>query len=138
MFCVWQEYAVLKDIFELAERYHYQVGETIVSAYSNNQALLHITKGTAHVVSPMGAILQEYTEGEIMGVETFLDQSSIGARNDIRAHTPVEILSISRQAVDHLAAHKPLAGARVYRNMCIHCAVKLQMDLLSMRAWQSY
>lgn len=132
-----KEHTVLKEIFDLAVKYHYQEGETIIPAFTPGQALLHVVKGTAHVINKRGAILQEFGEGEILGVPSFLDQSNIGDIHDIRASTPVEILSISRVAIEDLCLKKPLAGARIFRNLCIHASVKLQVDLLSMRAWRS-
>ena len=114
----------------------YHEGEVILHSKSSCDALLHIQKGNVKAVSKRGAILYEYTEGEILGVQTFLDTGNIGEPYDVRACTYCEVLSISSQSIEHLAANNPLAGARVYRNLTMHCAIRLQMDLLSMRAWQ--
>jgi hypothetical protein len=52
-------------------------------------------------------------------------------------HTYVHIHAqvVSYEQVEIVTSLNPLTGARIYRNLAISLAMRLQIDLLAMRAW---
>jgi len=128
---------ILKRIFSKHTKLDFAEGQTVLGGGCENSSLFHIVKGKAGSFGTQGMSVCEYFEGDILGELSYLDTGNKGEEHSILALSPLKIIRLDRDDIERLAAKHPSAALRVYRNIAIKLAIKLQMDLLSMRAWQT-
>jgi len=131
-----EEEDILSRLFSGAEVIKYKENDTIVFFGDTAKKLYHIVTGYVNVMNAKGALMYKLGPGDIFGSSSFLELGNRGFENHVQSLTSVELRVISLEDVERLTVSSPLTGARIYRNICISLAIRLQLDLLSMRAWQ--
>jgi CRP-like cAMP-binding protein len=108
-----------------AARRRYAPGTTIVEAGSREPALFIVAAGRVGVQAPDGGSAVR-GEGEMFGVLSFLD----GAPSDVTAvvagSAPAELLMLSPDALQRLAAWKPRIALALLRDLGGHVAARLR------------
>jgi CRP-like cAMP-binding protein len=114
-----------KFIAHTARRRH-PAGAVIVRAGDRDAALCFVASGRVELSTAAGARSQR-GEGEVFGLLSFLD----GAPSDVtvRASTdaPVELLRITPENLQQLAAWQPRIAVLLLRDLGAHAAARLRL-----------
>jgi len=126
---------VLAQLFERATELCCRKGDIIVAKGLTTKSLYHVQSGTVQLVSKRGEILHELGPGDLFGAESFMESGNMGSRHYAIATSHCQIMAITQEQVEAVCTSNPRAGARIFRNLAITLNLKLQVDLLAMKAW---
>jgi CRP-like cAMP-binding protein len=106
-------------------RRRYPAGAVIVSAGDAERALCFIASGQVEVRSEAGALTHR-GEGEVFGLLSFLDAAPSGVTATVGAAGPAELLLLTPDALQQLAAWQPRIAMALLRDLGAHVATRLR------------
>lgn len=112
-----------------AARRRYPAGAVIVNAGDTGRALFFIASGQVEigvVGAPKKAPRPVRGEGEVFGVLSFLDGAPSGVTATVTAAGPAEVLMLSTEALQQLAAWQHRIGMALLRDLGAHVAARLR------------
>jgi CRP-like cAMP-binding protein len=107
-----------------AARRRYAPGTTVVEAGGREPALFIVAAGRVVVQGPDGTA--QRGEGEMFGVLSFLDGAPSDVSAVVAANAPAELLMLSPDALQRLAAWKPRVALALLRDLGGHVAARLR------------
>ncbi len=113
-----------KFIAHTARRRH-PAGAVIVAAGAVDAALCFIASGRVELVAPAGA-REARGEGEVFGLLSFLDGEPSAVTVRASADAPVELLRITPENLQQLAAWQPRIAVLLLRDLGAHVAARLR------------
>jgi CRP-like cAMP-binding protein len=108
-----------------AARRRYPAGAVIVSAGATEHALCFIASGQVDVRNPAGTRTQR-GEGEVFGLLSFLDGAPSQVTATVTAAAPAELLLLTPDALQQLAAWQPRIAMALLRDLGAHVAARLR------------
>ncbi len=113
-----------KFIAHTARRRH-PAGTVIVQAGDRDAALCFVASGRVELQTAGGARLQR-GEGEVFGLLSFLDGSPSEVTVRASADAPVELLRVTPENLQQLAAWQPRIAVLLLRDLGAHVATRLR------------
>lgn len=112
-----------------AARRRYPAGAVIVAAGAAERALCFIASGQVEVQTagaPRKAPRVVRGEGEVFGILSFLDAAPSDITATVGAGAPAEVLLLSPDALQQLAAWQPRIAMALLRDLGAHVAARLR------------
>jgi CRP-like cAMP-binding protein len=112
-----------------AARRRYPAGAVIVAAGEAARALCFIASGQVEVATanaPRKAPKLQRGEGEVFGILSFLDAAPSDITATVSAQGPAELLLLSPEALQQLAAWQPRIAMALLRDLGAHVAARLR------------
>ena len=112
-----------------AARRRYPAGAQIVAAGARDNALCFIASGQvemAHAGAPRKAPRELRGEGEVFGILSFLDGAPSDITATVAAGGPAELLLLTPEALQQLAAWQPRVAMALMRDLGAHVAARLR------------
>jgi CRP-like cAMP-binding protein len=106
-------------------RRRYPAGAVIVAEGDRERALGFIASGRVELRSEAGT-LSRRGEGEVFGLLSFLDAAPSGVTVSVAAAAPAEVLLLSPEALQQLAAWQPRIAMALLRDLGAHVAARLR------------
>ncbi len=110
-------------------RRRYPGGAVIVSAGEAQRALCFIASGQVEIAAagaPRKAAPLLRGEGEVFGILSFLDGAASGITATVGAAGPAELLMLTPEALQQLAAWQPRIAMALLRDLGAHVAARLR------------
>jgi CRP-like cAMP-binding protein len=106
-------------------RRRYPAGAVIVAAGERERALGFIASGQVELRSEAGTLTRR-GEGEVFGLLSFLDAAPSAVAVSVAASGPAEVLLLSPEALQQLAAWQPRIAMALLRDLGAHVAARLR------------
>ena len=114
-----------EHVIRFAARRRFPPGAVLFRATESDRALHFIASGQVEVTGP-GAARVVRGEGEVLGMMSFLDGAPSAATATVTAAGPAELLRITPEALQQLAAWEPRVAMELMRDLGDHVAARLR------------
>lgn len=114
-----------EHVIRFAARRRFAAGAVLVRAGESDRALHFVASGQVELQLP-GAPPAVRGEGEIFGALSFLDGAPSAVTVTVAAAGPAEVLRITPEAVQQLAAWQPRIAMQLLRELGSHVAARLR------------
>ncbi|MBP6899492.1 MAG: cyclic nucleotide-binding domain-containing protein [Burkholderiaceae bacterium] len=108
-----------------AARRRYPAGACVIEAGERQSALCFIASGHIELTLGTGPV-QRRGEGELLGLLSFLDGAPSAARACVSVDGPAELLLLTPDALQQLAAWQPRIALMLLRDLGAHAAARLR------------
>jgi CRP-like cAMP-binding protein len=108
-----------------AARRRYPAGAVIVAEGEHERALGFIASGQVELRGPAAPVARR-GEGEVFGLLSFLDAAPSSVTVSVAAGGPAEVLLLSPEALQQLAAWQPRIAMVLLRDLGAHVAARLR------------
>ena len=112
-------------LIRFAARRRFAAGAVLVRAGESDRALHFVASGQLELQSS-GAPTAVRGEGEIFGALSFLDGAPSAVTVTVAASGPAEVLRITPEALQQLAAWQPRIAMELLRDLGAHVAARLR------------
>ena len=114
-----------EHVIRFAARRRFPAGAVLVRAGESDRALHFVASGQVELQLP-GAPRTVRGEGEIFGALSFLDGAPSAVTVTVAAAGPAEVLRVTPEAVQQLAAWQPRIALQLLRELGSHVAARLR------------
>ena len=118
-----------EHLIRFAARRRFAAGAVLVRAGESDRALHFVASGQVKLQlpgEPPGALPSVRGEGEIFGALSFLDGAPSAVTVTVSAAGPAEVLRITPEALQQLAAWQPRIAMEMLRELGAHVAARLR------------
>ena len=116
-----------EHVIRFAARRRFPAGAVLVRAGESDRALHFVASGQVELQGPgPGALPSLRGEGEVFGVLSFLDGAPSAVTVTVAAAGPAEVLRITPEALQQLAAWQPRIATELLRDLGAHVAARLR------------
>ena len=114
-----------EQVIRFAARRRFPPGAVLVRAGENDRALHFIASGQVELTGP-GPTRAVRSEGEVFGLLSFLDGAPSAVTATVAAAGPAELLRVTPEALQQLAAWQPRIAVALLRDLGAHVAQRLR------------
>lgn len=114
-----------EQLIRFAARRRFAAGAVLVQAGESDRALHFIASGQVELQGP-GTPRAVRGEGEVFGLLSFLDGAPSAVTATVAAGGPAELLRITPEALQQLAAWQPRIAVQLLRDLGAHVAARLR------------
>lgn len=114
-----------EHVIRFAARRRFAAGAVLVRAGESDRALHFVASGQVELLGP-GTARRSCGEGEVFGVLSFLDGAPSAVTAQVAAGAPAELLRLTPEAVQQLAAWQPRIALELLRDLGAHVAQRLR------------
>jgi len=109
-----------------AARRRYPAGAVVVQVGDTAPALCFVASGQVELSTPGTAARARRGEGEVFGMLSFLDGAASEVTATVVGGAPAELLLITPEALERLAAWQPRIAVTLLRDLGAHVATRLR------------
>ncbi|MDO9094831.1 MAG: cyclic nucleotide-binding domain-containing protein [Rubrivivax sp.] len=114
-----------EQLIRFAARRRFAAGAVLVQAGESDRALHFIASGQVELQGP-GTPRAVRGEGEVFGLLSFLDGAPSAVTATVAPGGPAELLRITPEALQQLAAWQPRIAMQLLRDLGAHVAARLR------------
>ena len=114
-----------EHLIRFAARRRFAAGAVLVRAGETDCALHVVASGQVELLGP-GAARSVRGEGQVFGVLSYLDGAPSAVTVQVAAGGPAELLRLTPEAVQQLAAWQPRIALELLRDLGAHVAQRLR------------